>query len=429
MKITHFLYIALLLSVLLSACKTQEFTGFSYDPEGGNITTDKVIIPQHKRTFGFMSDGVWISNEFTGARVTDSYRIGKNHYRVVIEPENSPINNSPWYGFKVWADNQTDINIELNYPKNRQRYIPKLSNDGGKNWSMIDSTSFSTDTLTQTGHLSLSVNSDTLWVSAQEIETTSGFQKWLSELKHKPFVSSKTIGYSHQNRPVKQVNISGESIHNPRGVVIIYGRQHPPEVPGYLTSLHFIEALAGDSQTAKRFRDYFDVWTFPLMNPDGTDNGHWRHNAAGVDLNRDWKEFNQPETRVVRDALLPLKERSDKEVFFAIDFHSTDENIFYPINRDITTFPQHFTYRWYDSITEAFDHILVNIEPFDTSSPIAKNWTWNTFGVDAVTFEVDDRMDRSLLESFAVTSAELFMKQMIKEYENRFLKAEPVPSK
>lgn len=429
MKITQFLCVALLFSILLSACKTQEFTGFSYDPEGGNITTDKVIIPQHKRTFGFLSDGVWISNEFTAARVSDSYRIGKNHYRVIIEPENSPINNSPWYGFKVWADNPAEIEIELNYPENRQRYIPKLSYDGGESWSTIDSSSFSVDTLTETGHLTLSVNPDTTWVSAQEIETTSDFQEWLSKLKFKSFVNSRTIGYSHQNRPIKQVNISGKSTHNTRGVVIIYGRQHPPEVPGYLVGLHFIETIAGDSKTAKRFREYFDVWAFPLINPDGTDNGHWRHNAAGVDLNRDWQNFNQPETEAIRNALLPLKERSDREVFYAIDFHSTDENIFYPINRDISTFPQHFTYQWYDSITEAFDDIRINIEPFDTSSPIAKNWTWNTFGVDAVTFEVDDRMDRSLLADFAGTSAELFMKQMIKEYENRYLKAEPVPSR
>jgi len=77
MKITQFLCVVLLFGILLSACKTQEFTGFSYDPEGGNITTDKVIIPQHKRTFGFLSDGVWISNEFTAARVSDSYRIGE----------------------------------------------------------------------------------------------------------------------------------------------------------------------------------------------------------------------------------------------------------------------------------------------------------------------------------------------------------------
>ena len=33
------------------------------------------------------------------------------------------------------------------------------------------------------------------------------------------------------------------------------------------------------------------------MNPDGVDLGHWRHNANGVDLNRDWSYYNQPEIK------------------------------------------------------------------------------------------------------------------------------------
>lgn len=36
------------------------------------------------------------------------------------------------------------------------------------------------------------------------------------------------------------------------------------------------------------------------MNPDGVDNGHWRHYAGGIDLNRDWANFNRPETRAVK---------------------------------------------------------------------------------------------------------------------------------
>ncbi|MGF1671303.1 MAG: M14 family metallopeptidase [Balneolaceae bacterium] len=429
MKLEQIPFYLLLFLIVVAGCKTQEFTGFSYDPEGGNITTDRVITPQHKRTFGFLSDGIWISNEYKGARLSDSYRIGKNHYRVIIQPENAPINNSPWYGFKVWADQSTEIEIELNYPESRQRYTPKLSRDGGSSWSEIDPGSFHVDTLTETGHLKIQVDSDTLWVSAQELETTTHFNQWLSELKLKPYVSSSTIGYSHQNRPVKKVKIVGNNTRNPKGVVILYGRQHPPEIPGYLVGIKFIQALAGDSETAERFRSYFDVWAFPMMNPDGVDNGHWRHNAAGVDLNRDWQAFNQPETRAVRDALLPLKDRSDKKVFYAIDFHSTNESIFYPINRDIDTFPQHFTYRWYDTILESAENVKLNIESFDTSAPIAKNWTWHTFGVDAVTFEVNDDMTREYLQEFARKSAETFMELMISEYENKYLLAKPVGSK
>ncbi len=86
--------------VLFTACKSSEFSGYSYDPEGVTDTETRVITPQHKRTIGFMEDGVWFSNEFKGARISDAYRVGKLHYKLIIDPEIAPINISSWYGFK-----------------------------------------------------------------------------------------------------------------------------------------------------------------------------------------------------------------------------------------------------------------------------------------------------------------------------------------
>ncbi|HBQ61210.1 MAG TPA: hypothetical protein DD671_16725, partial [Balneolaceae bacterium] len=65
-----------------------------------------------------------------------------------------------------------------------------------------------------------------------------------------------------------------------------------PEVTGYRSSLYFLEELASDSELAARFRQTFVIKAFPLLNPDGADMGHWRHNAGGIDLNRDWENFN-----------------------------------------------------------------------------------------------------------------------------------------
>src|SRR6056297_3862553 len=95
-----FLLIILTSALYLSSCKTsEEFTGYSYDPEGVTVTTDREIDHQNKRTIGFLEDGVWITNEFRGSRVNDVIRINPYHYRLQINPEISPINNSPWYGF------------------------------------------------------------------------------------------------------------------------------------------------------------------------------------------------------------------------------------------------------------------------------------------------------------------------------------------
>jgi cytosolic carboxypeptidase protein 6 len=423
-----FLFIFLISAfIALNGCKsTEDFTGYSYDPEGVTDTADREISAQHKRTIGFLSDGVWISNEFPGSRANDVYRIDTHHYKITINPEISPINNSPWYGFRIWADDSVSVKIELEYNNGRQRYFPKLSTDEGINWVKADSSDYHIDPETRNGFINLDLSSEVLWVSAQEVYTTHQFKLWTDKFLLKPFVQRSVIGSSHQGRPIKMLKISEQSKEPVKGVIVIYGRQHPPEIPGYMVSIGFLETLAGDTPLAKQFREYFDVWAFPMMNPDGADNGHWRTNAAGVDLNRDWQFFNQPETRAVRDALLPLITRNDRKVFYGIDFHSTGRNIFYPILREIDTFPLHFTYVWAEKIQADLPEINLGVQAFDIVSPISKNWTHKTFGVDAVTFEVWDHQSRDELNNFATRSAEIFMEMMIEEFEKELKSEERV---
>ena len=65
------------------------------------------------------------------------------------------------------------------------------------------------------------------------------------------------------------------------------------------------------------------------MNPDGVDNGHWRHNANGVDLNRDWTGFNQPETSNIKN-FLKKKTKEGYDFTLGVDFHSTWQDVYIP---------------------------------------------------------------------------------------------------
>jgi len=113
-----------------------------------------------------------------------------------------------------------------------------------------------------------------------------------------------------------------------------------------------------------------------------------------------------------------LKDDSSRTVYYGIDFHSTNENIFYPINREINTFPEDFTYQWIDSLKQAFPEYPVSVEPFDTSSPITKNWIYHTFGADAVTYELNDAANRDSLQMVTQKSARLIMEQLLDAKEN-----------
>ena len=412
---TNLILFCSLCLVFITCSSPKEFTGFSYDPEGAAITSDKSINPQYKRTIGIAEEGIWFSNESNGMRLNNFYRVNDTLYRAVIKPENHPINNSPWYGFKAWADTSKSVWIELTYEHGEHRYYPDISRDG-KKWSPIDSSAYRPDTTTGTARVRLDLEPEPLWVSAQEVFTSAEYNWWASNLAQYPFVERDTVGYSHQNRPIESLTITQADDKQNHGVVIITSRLHPPELTGQMACLAFLEEITSESYLATLFRNRFEVIAFPFANPDGADNGHWRHNAGGVDLNRDWQAFNQPETRAIRQYLLEnVKKDPHRKVYYGIDFHSTDENIFYPIKRDIETFPDDLTYTLVDSIRQAYPEVEFAMEPFDTNSPITKNWIYKTFGADAVTYEVNDRADRDTLQAVARSAAKYMMRMLMIE--------------
>lgn len=412
----------IIVSLLMVSCKsTEEFTGFSYDPPDVTNTTDKEITFQPRRTIGVDSPKVWLSNEFEGARASDFYALNDSVFEVYIEPENFPINNSPWFAFKIWSDTVRMAKIQLNYREATHRYIPKVQSwvQPDSSWQEQMELPVEYDSANGTASFHMLLAKDPIIISGQPMHTSSRLKQTLMErgILGKDFAELKKAGLSKQGRPIWEIEITEVAIDEKAPVLAIVGRQHPPEVTGYLASLIFLEELTSDSELAKKFRSTFVIRAFPMLNPDGVDLGHWRHNSGGIDLNRDWKNFNQPETRVVRDALSSIKEHELREMFYAIDFHSTNENIFYPINEEVKTQPDNITQEWAQQVVEENPEVKFTIEEFDTSSPIAKNWFYHTFGIDAVTYEVDDRIEEEKLEKVSRSAARLLMTLLLEKWE------------
>lgn len=413
----HKLRLLLIVPVIIISCKSSEkFTGFSYDPPDVTNTLDKEIELPKKRIIGAGNPKIWVSNEFDGARINDFYALNDSTFEVIINPESSPVNNSPWYAFQIWGDTARTITLHLNYNDGEHRYIPKIGTDP-LNVSQTP-IFYQPNKVTGTGILRLNISKEKVYVRAQKIMPSTTIPLFVDSLnaRHQtPIVSIDSIGSSHQNQSIYELQINEVETPIP-GVLIVLSRQHPPEISGFLTSLVFLRELASESDLATEFRKYFIVKAYPMINPDGVDNGHWRNNAAGVDLNRDWEYFNQPETRAVRDALLPLKFDASKTVYYGIDFHSTSENVFYPINKKVKTFPDDFTQTWISQIIKDNPNVLFGVEEFDTSSPISKNWLYKTFGCDALTYEVADELDGEQLETVAKNAAQSLMRLLILEW-------------
>ncbi len=415
MKLTSLL----LVSLLVLSCKSaSEFTGFSYDPPGVTNTTGKKIVDQKRRIIGAGNPKVWISNEFEGARAIDFYQVSNDTFEVVIEPENYPINNSPWYAFYIWGDEARPIHLQIAYKEGRHRYLPKIHrNMGGLTTShIIENATF--DSSNGTASFNLFLEKDAQRISAHLLEGIR-FSDLINEVENFKMrsIHVDTVGYSNQDRPIIELTVDDSSSIQNKGILALLSRQHPPEVAGYRAYLEFFKTLISNTELATTFREHFVIKSYPIINPDGVVNGHWRHNGAGVDLNRDWKNFNQPETRAVRDALLNTVSEDDLTMYYGIDFHSTNENIFYPILDEIETTPDNITQRWYTKVDEANPTLNFVSEEFDTSSPISKNWFYHTFGSDALTYEVHDELSLDEIRKLGVNSANLLMEILLEEWQ------------
>lgn len=383
-------------------------------PELG-ISESRPIEGLHRRTIGFLEEGVWISNEIEGGRVSDAWLEGDSLFVIQIRPENAPVNNSAWYAFKVWSRDDRTLDLRLVYEDGDHRYWPKVRR-AGEDWAAMDSAAVRVDSVAEETTLRLRVGRDTVWVAGQEMMTSGSFDAWTAELASESQVRRRVIGRSGRGRPIQMLEFGAPEA--ARHVMII-GRQHPPEATGTMALMAFVEELAGNTLLAREFRDRFRVHVVPLVNPDGLDLGHWRHNTGGVDLNRDWEAFNQPETRVVREAFTEILDQPGHELWFAVDFHSTRYDVFYTLERDLETNPPGVTDRWLEFISTRLPHYEVNDSPSGLRTPMSRNWFYRAFGAPALIYEVGDRTDRDLIREVATTAARGTMEILLEEIGRR----------
>ncbi|MEO7659458.1 MAG: M14 family metallopeptidase [Pyrinomonadaceae bacterium] len=385
-------------------------------------TTSRAIVYQIHRAYEFAEDGVSFSNQFAGARLSNVERTGPLSYTVTINPENAPINMSPWYAFKVWGDRSKDVSVRLVYPEYaRHRYDPQISNDGQK-WRLLEKNRI-TDEEKGPGTsgpesrpksiiMRLKIDRKPLWISAQELQNSRTVFTWMDEIANKRDLKISEIGQSLEGRPIKMLTIGKP---DSKKMMMVISRQHPPEVTGYFAMQAFVETIAGKSDLAKKFRNEWSIYVVPLMNPDGVDHGNWRHNLGGIDLNRDWTVFNQPEDKTVSDFLKRRETETGGKFYFGIDFHSTWNDIYYPMTRRHEGNMPGLVQDWLTKIQAALPGYTPNIQANDRPLParVSRNYFLNTHGLEAIVFEIGDNTPREFIEKKGRVGAEQLMRLMM----------------
>ena len=425
LKNLQYLFILVLLSFGVMACKGTETTKAptGYQGQGPNpvvSTRTKPIQKQWKGIWTFQDSTVCFTNDFEGDRLNGVAHTGGNTYALWITAENTPINPSPWYAFKVWSSVSQRIQLKFTYDTSRSRYYPKISSDG-RNFTALDSANFKLinpgegefgiKAAPEAIEVSVAIGPKPIWIAAQELYTSTPVKAWIDSLAQKPFISTYEIGKSREGRAMNlmEVNEGGA-----KRALMIISRQHPPEVTGFLAMKSFMETLSGDSDQARKFRKEFAIFNVPLMNPDGVDNGHWRHNSGGIDLNRDWQEFNQPETRAVRD-FLQKKSAEGYEFAFGADFHSTWDDIYYPLDTVVTGDKGKIVFDWIASISDRLPQKQTNISTSKKLEPtmVSRNHFYAAHGMPAIVFELGDNTPRDFLREKGRVAAEDLMRLLL----------------
>ena len=355
------------------------------------------------------SDDVTFDTSFLGARLDSTKHVESNKYIAYISPAFEPVNESAYFAFAVSSKTNKEIEIQLNYGTHKHRYIPKLSTDK-KTWRKIDDNNIELDTVTRTAMLRLNISSQKLFVAAQEIESSEDTYSWLdSILKEHPFLKKVIAGKTALKKDNYVINSNLDS----KNDIVLIARQHPPESPGGTFGFQaFYEELLSDSETAKSFRNQFNIITFPLMNPDGVDMGNWRHNAIGVDLNRDWVNFTQPETQMVK-SYVESKIEDGNQIHFAMDFHTSYSGPYLLILDSINEAKtKKIIPKWINNI-KSNSAFKVESRRRSQELPYCYNYFYNQIGCEAVTYEDGDEIDREIIKNRAKVYARELMKIML----------------
>ncbi len=396
-----------LIIIVIASCKVYQAQ--PYDFPNPVDTKTKEIEYQVKKVYDLPKQDVYASNLFDGARLNDFKHIKGELFQATISPENIPINKSPYYAFQLWSNSSKTIELELNYTHSKHRYEPKISKNG-LDWKVLDKSKFRFSKDSTNAFLTLDISADTLWVAGQEIQNSTHVRNWCKAKAISKDAKLSSIGKSKLGKDLWLIDIHNGEMEK-KDIIVILSRQHPPEVTGYFAMQAFIDAILQESILPTDFRKKYRVLVFPLMNPDGVDLGHWRHNAGGIDLNRDWAYYNQPENRQIADYIVRTAAENKSNVILGLDFHSTYHDVYYT-NKGIPAHLPHFKDYWLEGIHGAIGE-NINERPSNLRAPVSKGWFHTQFSAVGVTYEIGDGTPRDYIKIKGKTAAVEMMELLI----------------
>lgn len=182
---------------------------------------------------------------------------------------------------------------------------------------------FRIDTVYEDGELSWSITpeQDSLYFAYFAPYSMERHADLIAEVSASPLVQTSVLGHTLDGQDMDLVEVG----YGPEGrkAIWLIARQHPGEtmaewwMEGALSFL-----LDEDNPVARQLLEKAHFYIVPNMNPDGSKRGNLRTNAAGTNLNREWKDASMercPEVYLVRDKM------KQTGVDFHLDVHGDED--------------------------------------------------------------------------------------------------------
>ncbi len=389
------------------SCNRSYYTRSDFEFPDPVDTKNRDIEIQEKKVYDI--DGLKVDNTYEGARLNGFQKISDSIFEATIKAENYPVNESPWYSFRIMTSEPKSISLKLKYINANHRYIPKISSDRNI-WKAIDTSELKIDKEDQSATFKLYLDNPLIYISAQEIINSEDIEYWNNSLKSNEKISElQSIGTTPLGKNLNFFIIS-KGKNKGKKVIVLTTRMHPPEVSGFKAFQAFIETILVDTIYSTEFFKKYELWVFPCLNPDGVDMGNWRHNSNGVDLNRDWAYYRQPEINYITKYIVDRAKMNKNKIILSLDFHSTSQDIYYVFDDKFRTRLKDFPKKWTEEIDKAVYPFKTIYSPEPMGKPYSKTWFYKQFRAESITYEVGDETDRNTIRKKAETAALSMMK-------------------
>ena len=319
---------------------------------------------------------VCIDNLFSGARLNGCEQVGPKEFRLLVAPEREPINPSPWYALRIRSSKPCEVTLRLAIATPKARPRAWASRDG-RRWAMAPDSQWTGAAGDRECTIKVSIVPDPIFIASNHMIGIEELDAWSTRVGMEFGVAVESIGRSTAGRPILAFTLNPQA---PPDHVVVIGRQHPPEASGSVGLMKFIERLQQSDAALADFGRRFRVTVIPLVNPDGVHEGQWRCTLGGIDPNRDWHEFSQPETRAVRDAILALAAQPGARIHLLLDFHATDRDVLYTPAPGSAVEPAGFVQAWLDGVQARFPREKLE----STASHNLDQWTFKRWAAETI---------------------------------------------